>query len=1347
VKGKLSLLALLVPLLLLGVLLLFFVLGGNQAQEPGKKPTAQTQGDPATAASEPPAAQADPAAPATQAGTRSVLGQSQPGRPEPSAVLTGEPSPSVLASLPEPPADFAPGEGLKRMRVMEARLEPPAHWSANPKNGDDQPQETNRTFIFELFPGTTFYGEATHYQQIPSETGEARGTYSGTISGYPGSVFTLAYNSGYLSAGIMIPGRGEFVLQPAGREMVRVGEIDRSYFAPCRVARAEPEYIYPKISPSVAPGRARPAGDTPLKRTPTLRVPGGDLGPLEGGSIKGGPPQRDLGTPGTTSPAILEALEDATPPPTGEASVPVVDLLIVYTPSIITPFDNRQGLLAEVDNQVAFTNTAYRNSEAAASVRAAEVREIDYVESGDISADLSRLRLRNDGFLDEVYDLRDDASADLVCLLVNRDTSTSGGIGSALGIAYLITDADPDLGFSVVRPQFGPSTFAHEIGHNYGCQHDRENAASRPGAKPYAFGWRFEGDSGNTWRTIMAYAPGDRIPHFSNPDITFDGKPTGVGGTESGADNARRVGEGALVSSGFSEAPSDPNPAGITAPQALRASQGEFPLSIVVEWVSLQNAAGYNVFRSETTDFDDAQLRAFVPQTTFPFIEDVGVSVNERYYYWVQGVSATSEGPLSGPAEGWTQETDVPACDWINAAEGQDEGFVRVTWPELSKPRDYILQYEVAKSKDPHMAEFILSVVLPSYTRPEYKDPVEGGDRFYYWIRAVYTNRVDSDEVIYGAWTGPDLGYPKQPPLPGSIGFLRVTNGYNQEPVKLSWGEAAHAENYLIERSQFRDALIKDSVAIQSRMYPPEFKDHKAPRGVKLYYWVRALNSTGAGPIKGPVEGYNETIEPPGKPSGVTASGDRSDHIVVRWNAANGADSYQIVRNTEPNYAEGKTIATDLLYVRNYKDDSEVLRPSITYYYWVAAVKNGIIGTPGGPAEGSLAEQPPFPPDTVTASDGEFADFIKVEWDESPGADKYRVYRWLDEDETEEDAEEVADTSERFFDDSDTKVDEVYRYAVKAVNERGAGDLSKSDTGFRFGDSKDPPFAPRNVQATDGTIENAIRITWNGSSRAVYYGIYWSVTNDFSTAFPIAFTVYTSYLDDWNFLQPLQEQYYWIVAINAAGSSPPSIVEVGFAGISEDPPTLTELSNNSLPEEQPAGYFIGTFSTEDESEGDVFTYTLPETQEDNEAFQIVGNQLLSAEVLDFEEQETYDILVRTTDLTDQTLDTEFTIQVVDIQELPGGPGVQSALVKLPNAAAADVSRMVLTWPPDGGKLYQLQKSLTLEPSSWENIGEPTTGNSFTVPVADSTCFFRVIEVETSGTPEEIQLRTPVEFPY
>src|SRR5262249_28178590 len=68
-------------------------------------------------------------------------------------------------------------------------------------------------------------------------------------------------------------------------------------------------------------------------------------------------------------------------------------------------------------------------------------------------------------------------------------------------------------------------TLAHECGHNMGAGHALGDGGG--GAYSYSYGWRFTA-SGNTYRTVMAYSPGFRIPYFSNPSVSYLGVPTGT---------------------------------------------------------------------------------------------------------------------------------------------------------------------------------------------------------------------------------------------------------------------------------------------------------------------------------------------------------------------------------------------------------------------------------------------------------------------------------------------------------------------------------------------------------------------------------------------------------------------------------------------------------------------------------------------------------------------------------------------------------------------------------------------------------------------------------------------------
>ena len=87
---------------------------------------------------------------------------------------------------------------------------------------------------------------------------------------------------------------------------------------------------------------------------------------------------------------------------------------------------------------------------------------------------------------------------------------------------------------------------AHEVGHNMGCCHALGDGGGCPAEGGllflYSNGHRFFGDSGTEWRTVMAYSPGTRIQHFSNPEVLSDGQPTGVTILDlNAADNARTI--------------------------------------------------------------------------------------------------------------------------------------------------------------------------------------------------------------------------------------------------------------------------------------------------------------------------------------------------------------------------------------------------------------------------------------------------------------------------------------------------------------------------------------------------------------------------------------------------------------------------------------------------------------------------------------------------------------------------------------------------------------------------------------------------------------------------------------
>lgn len=238
-----------------------------------------------------------------------------------------------------------------------------------------------------------------------------------------------------------------------------------------------------------------------------------------------------------------------------------IDVLVVYTPQAKTGAGSATAMDTLIDLAVLEANQSYVNSAANLRLNLVYKGEVAYTESNNFSTDLARLQNPADGFMDSVHALRDSLHADMVSLIVNASSSC--------GIGYVMTGANSSFqnyAFSAVARTCatGYYSFAHELGHNFGCQHDRQSGGT--GVFPYSFGYR---NPAGTWRTVMAYPPGTRIPFFSNPAVSYQGEPTGVVSTSTlGCDNAKTMNLTAPVVAAF-------RAAATTAPNASVYGQGK----------------------------------------------------------------------------------------------------------------------------------------------------------------------------------------------------------------------------------------------------------------------------------------------------------------------------------------------------------------------------------------------------------------------------------------------------------------------------------------------------------------------------------------------------------------------------------------------------------------------------------------------------------------------------------------------------------------------------------------------------------------------------------------------------
>ncbi|MCR9243560.1 MAG: M12 family metallo-peptidase [bacterium] len=236
-----------------------------------------------------------------------------------------------------------------------------------------------------------------------------------------------------------------------------------------------------------------------------------------------------------------------------------IDVLFAFTRQARRDAGGYNQANAEVQAMLAQANTAMANTPnygTPIQFYDAYVTEVPTHAGWDMSTQLGHLTYRVNsvpdptGVWDALHDDRLRFDADLVALIVHDDPAH----GATTGIAWI---GDPPLagyGFSITeRTSLGNLTLAHELGHNLGCNHERNSTGTN---HPYAHGYwdRYQSNVSTTGfaHTVMSYQPTYacstntcnyvRFPVFSSPLVTLQviGYPSVPGGSAT-HDNGRRI--------------------------------------------------------------------------------------------------------------------------------------------------------------------------------------------------------------------------------------------------------------------------------------------------------------------------------------------------------------------------------------------------------------------------------------------------------------------------------------------------------------------------------------------------------------------------------------------------------------------------------------------------------------------------------------------------------------------------------------------------------------------------------------------------------------------------------------
>lgn len=236
---------------------------------------------------------------------------------------------------------------------------------------------------------------------------------------------------------------------------------------------------------------------------------------------------------------------------------PIIDVLVAYTATARSIVGSTSAMQNKINLAVAEVNQSFANSNVSIDLRLVHTMEVSYSET-NVDAALTALAPNNgvpptSGPLAPVHTARTTYGADLVSLWIHG----AGSGGGVVGLGYQLDDSTDtsfkNFAFSTVEQNWttGPSyAFGHELGHNMGCAHNRENAGGI-GAFSYSYGYRQQSQAPR-FRTLMAYSCSSTscpvINYWSNPGVNYQSLPTGVSNSE---DNARTLNNTRSLVSGF----------------------------------------------------------------------------------------------------------------------------------------------------------------------------------------------------------------------------------------------------------------------------------------------------------------------------------------------------------------------------------------------------------------------------------------------------------------------------------------------------------------------------------------------------------------------------------------------------------------------------------------------------------------------------------------------------------------------------------------------------------------------------------------------------------------------------
>jgi fibronectin type 3 domain-containing protein len=492
----------------------------------------------------------------------------------------------------------------------------------------------------------------------------------------------------------------------------------------------------------------------------------------------------------------------------------------------------------------------------------------------------------------------------------------------------------------------------------------------------------------------------------------------------------------------------------LDAPVDVVASDQSFTDKVQITWTPVSGATGYRVFRK----FGASQAQAIgdVDAATSSF-DDTTATPAKFYSYTVAAKSALGLSKSSAANQG---SRSLSAPTNIAATDGTSTANVRLTWTKSVGASGYKIY------RRPSGGASTLIKAVGNVSSYDDKTAV-AVTQYYYTIVATVGSSISPTSADEGGWR--NIAAPT----------LNASDGTTAAGVALAWNAVNGATGYRILRTPPGgiESELTEVGAVTS------YTDASADPLTLYTYRVQCLHGLGTSAASASKTGWRNIDGP----AALAASdGTYADKITVTWDPTVGTAGYSLWRKVASSSAAAVQIATVSDGAPTTYDDTTAV-VGTSYSYFVKAKHD--LGS-SMPSVSDTGWRNTTAPSAIAATDGGFADKVRVSWGASAGATSYRIYRQLGVDPPELAGTRAAGANvARTFDDTGALPATQYTYTVSAVLQAGEGPQGTGDSGWRN------VAITGAISASDGSYEDRVEISWPIAAGASGYRIYCKIGN------------------------------------------------------------------------------------------------------------------------------------------------------------------------------------------------------------------------------------------------------------